>query len=256
MTKDKIYFASDFHLGVDAAHSSAEREKLIISWLDKIKEDASELYLVGDIFDFWFGYSTVIPKGYIRFFGKLAELRDEGLPIYFFTGNHDMWMFSYFPEELGIPIYRNNIEIERNGKKFLIGHGDGLGPGDYGYKFIKKVFANKINQFLFKWFHPDLGIRIAEFWSGKSRESVKNQTFLGPNEEWLIQYCNKKIETESFDYLIFGHRHLPIDFKLKNDSSRYINLGDWLHHYSYAVFDGEDLTVQFYQNEKNKLYGI
>ena len=137
----KVYFASDFHLGIDGRLTSGEREKQIVRWLEYIREDAAAIYLVGDVFDFWFEYTTVVPKGYVRLLGKLAELRDQGIPIYFFTGNHDMWIFRYFEEEMGIPTYRKPIRREIMGKQFLIGHGDGLGPGDYGYKRIKKVFA-------------------------------------------------------------------------------------------------------------------
>jgi len=153
----KVYFASDFHLGIDARLSSREREKQLVRWLEQIRKDAYSIYLVGDVFDFWFEYKTVVPKGYVRLLGKLAELRDEGIPIYFFTGNHDMWMFSYFEEELGIPIYREPIVREIMGKTFFIGHGDGLGPGDHGYKFIKRVFANPVCQWLFERLHPKIG---------------------------------------------------------------------------------------------------
>ncbi len=244
-----IYFASDFHLGVDAGSTSSEREKLIVQWLEEIRHDASEIFLVGDIFDFWFEYRTVIPKGFTRLIGKLGELRDQGIPITFFTGNHDMWMFDYFQEELGIPILRHPIERVFNGKKFFIGHGDGLGPGDHGYKFIKKVFANRLCQIAFSWIHPSIGISIAQFWSRKSRDSNREATtFLGPQKEWLVQYCERKLKTESYDYFIFGHRHLPIDFTLSNESSRYINLGEWMNYNSYAKFDGQSLQLAFYHN--------
>lgn len=250
-----IYFASDFHLGVDARLSSDEREKLIVEWLESIRHDASEIYLVGDLFDFWFEYRTVIPKGYVRLIGKLAELRDAGIPIFFFTGNHDMWMFRYFEEELDIPIFRQPIEREIDGKKFLIGHGDGLGPGDHGYKFIKKVFANKLCQRAFSLLHPSLGIGLANYWSGKSRDSNRESSeFLGPEKEWLVQYCERKIESTPYDYFIFGHRHLPIDYTLSNGQSRYINLGEWLVNQSYARFDGKTLELLFYKNPDGKKF--
>lgn len=253
----KVYFASDFHLGVDARLSSREREQQIVRWLEQIRKDAEAIYLVGDVFDFWFEYRTVVPKGCLRLLGKLAELRDAGIPIYFFTGNHDMWMFRYFEEELGIPIYRQPIEREIMGKSFLIGHGDGLGPGDYGYKFIKKVFANPFCQWLFERLHPNFGIRLANFWSGKSRGAAKSDIgrFLGEENEWLIAYCNRKLEHKHRDYFIFGHRHLPIDHALKNGKSRYINLGDWLHYSSYAVFDGSKLEIKFFENDNGKIFG-
>ena len=251
----KIYFASDFHLGVNAKYTSAERERQIVRWLDQIKEDAEEIYLVGDVFDFWFEYSYVVPKGYIRLFGKLAELRDLGIPIYFFIGNHDMWMFNYFEDEFGIPIYREPIVKTIKGKTFFIGHGDGLGPGDHGYKFIKKVFANPICQWLFARIHPNFGIGLANFWSGRSRDSNGDEsTFLGEDKEWLLIYANKKLDTVAADFFVFGHRHLPIDYTLKNKTSRYINLGEWMNFNSYAVFDGNDLAIQFFENEEGTVY--
>ena len=239
----KIYFASDFHL---KTHTT-EREKRIVHWLDTIKADAEAVYLVGDVFDFWFEYQTVVPKGYVRFLGKLAELRDSGIPIYFFTGNHDMWMFRYFEEELGIPIYRKPVVREYYGKRFLIGHGDGLGPGDHRYKFLKKVFANPFLQWCFARIHPNLGIGIANFWSGRSRKlHPPKADYLGDDKEWLVIYANKKLDTTFYDYFIFGHRHLPLDVSLKNNKSRYINLGDWIRYNTYAVFDGQQLKLEYY----------
>ena len=247
MTKKKTYFASDFHLGTDAKFTSRERELQLIRWLDQIKHDAEAIYLVGDVFDFWFEYNTVVPKGYIRLLGKLAELRDAGLPIYYFIGNHDMWMFKYFEEELDIPTYREPIIREIQGRTFFIGHGDGLGPGDHGYKMIKKIFANPVSQWLFARLHPNFGIKLANFWSGKSREANKHENqFLGEDKEWLIAYCNRKLETLDIDYFVFGHRHLPIEYALKNGKTKYVNLGDWLNFYSYAVFDGEELKLEYF----------
>lgn len=255
MQGKKIYFASDFHLGIDAKLTSQEREKKIVRWLDFIQHDAHEIYLVGDVFDFWFEYRSVVPKGYVRLFGKLAELRDKGISIFFFIGNHDMWMFRYFETEFDIPIIREPIVKEWNGKKFFIGHGDGLGPGDYGYKFIKKVFANKICQFLFEWIHPNLGVGLANFWSQKSRAvSPADLKFLGEENEWLLQFCFEKNKTLDVDYFIFGHRHLPIDYTLKNGTSRYINIGEWMHACSYAVFDGDDVKIHFFENEKGEVF--
>jgi len=253
----KVYFASDFHLGVDARLSSAERERQLVRWLEQIRSDAAAIYLVGDVFDFWFEYRTVVPKGYVRLLGKLAELRDAAIPIYYFTGNHDMWMFRYFEEELGIPTYRSPIRREIMGKQFMIGHGDGLGPGDRGYKILKRVFSNQACQWLFERLHPNFGIGMANYWSNKSRAADKPElaTFLGEEKEWLIAYANRKIEQEAIDYFIFGHRHLPIDHTLKDGKSRYINLGEWMHFNSYAVFDGETVTLEFFENEKGQVFG-
>jgi UDP-2,3-diacylglucosamine hydrolase len=253
----KVYFASDFHLGVDARLSSAERERQLVRWLDQIRTDAAAIYLVGDVFDFWFEYRTVVPKGYVRLLGKLAELRDAGIPIYFFIGNHDMWMFRYFEEELDIPTYRAPIRREIMGKQFMIGHGDGLGPGDRGYKLLKRVFANRACQWLFERLHPNFGIGMANYWSNKSRSADKPElsTYLGEENEWLIAYANRKLEQEPIDYFIFGHRHLPIDHTLKDGKSRYINLGEWMHYNSYAVFDGETVTLEFFENENGQVFG-
>ncbi len=252
----KVYFASDFHLGVDARHSSAERERQIIRWLDHIQQDAATLYLVGDLFDFWFEYRKVIPKGYVRLLGKLAELVDGGLPVYLFTGNHDMWIFSYFEDELGIPTYREPITAEWYGKRFFIGHGDGLGPGDHGYKMIKKIFANSVCQRLFAAIPSSFGIGLAEFWSQRSRSTNPSPPdFLGPDKEWLIQFCEEYLTRAYADFFVFGHRHLPIDYPLSNNKSRYINLGEWLNYNSYAVFDGEELSVRFFENDKGILFG-
>lgn len=252
----KTYFASDFHLGIDVKYSSQEREKQIVRWLRQIKEDAAALYLVGDIFDFWFEYKKVVPKGYVRLFGALADLRDHGIPIYYFTGNHDMWMFKYMEEEFDIPIYRKPIKTEIQGKTFFIGHGDGLGPKDHGYKFLKKVFDNRICQFLFGLIHPNWGIGLANFWSGTSRDSKKNKdstTFLGEDQEWLLMYANRKVKEVPADYFVFGHRHLPINYTLKNGKSRYINLGDWMNYNSYGVFDGIEFKICFFENEEGEV---
>ena len=251
------YFASDFHLGVDARLSSAERERQLVRWLDHIRPDAEAIYLVGDLFDFWFEYATVVPKGYTRLLGKLAELRDAGIPIYFFTGNHDMWMFRYFEDELGIPIYRQPIVREIAGNTCFIGHGDGLGPGDYGYKFIKKVFANPLCQWLFARLHPNFGVRLAQFFSGSSRASNPSpEVFLGESQEWLAVYARETLAQQpEIDYFIFGHRHLPIDYLLPNGRSRYLNLGEWLHQNSYVIIDEQGARHAFFEKEAGQVFG-
>lgn len=240
----KIYFASDFHLGVPTYEKSLEREHKIVKWLDSIKADAEELYLLGDVFDFWFEYRTVVPRGYVRLLGKLAELSDSGIKIHYFIGNHDMWTFDYLEKELNVIIYRAPIEISYNGKAFYIGHGDGLGPGDHGYKFIKKVFASKVCQWLFARLHPNFGIGIANYFSKKSRiaTGTTDEKFLGEEKEWLVIYSKEILAKKHFDYLIFGHRHLPLDIKI--DSSRYINLGDWIQYFTYGVFDGAEFELK------------
>lgn len=235
----KTYFASDFHLGVPSFEESRKRENRIISWLDSIQEDADCIYLVGDIFDFWFEYKRAIPKGYTRFFGKIAELTDNGIKVVFFTGNHDMWMFDYLEKELGVSIERDKIEVEINNKQFLIAHGDGLGPGDRGYKFIKAIFSSKICQWMFARLHPNFGIGLANFFSRKSRKhSVNDNQFLGEDKEWIITYSKEKLAQKHYDYFVYGHRHHPIVVNL-SERSQYINLGEWISQNNYAVFDGE-----------------
>ena len=240
-----IYFASDFHLGVPNKEKSREREHLLVQWLDSISKDAAEVYLVGDLFDFWYEYKTVIPKGFVRFQAKLAQLCDMGIQVHIFTGNHDMWMFNYFEEELGVKMHRGSITREWNGKKFMIGHGDGLGPGDNGYKFIKRVFSNPISIWMFKWIHPDIGVGLANFWSGRSRDAnlASDEVYKGDENEWLLQYCKSVLETEHFDYFIFGHRHLVLD-RVLSYNSRYINLGHWFKEPHFAVWDGTEMIVK------------
>ena len=251
----KIYFASDLHLGTPDAKSSAAREKLFVLWLDEIKVDATEIFIIGDIFDFWHEYKTVIPKGFVRLQGKIAELGDAGIPVHIFTGNHDLWMFGYFEQELGAKVYTQPTQREFNGKKFFVGHGDGLGPGDHGYKFIKKVFSNPVCQFLFRWLHPDIGARLARYFSYESRfgnEGKKKaaEEYTNEEKEWLVQFCRETLNKEQFDFFVFGHRHLPLDIRL-NETSRYINTGDWLDYYSYAVFDGEKMELKYFRRTQD-----
>lgn len=243
-TRDKIYFASDFHLGAFPIQESEKREKIIVKWLDSIKKDAKELYLVGDIFDFWFEYKTVVPKGYIRFLGKLAELADLGVQITLFKGNHDMWMFGYLKKELSAHIISNELEVEYAGKRFYIHHGDGLGSGDKKYKVLKKIFRNPVCQWLFARLHPNLGIAIATRWSKHSRLANNvHEEFLGEENEWLIQYAKNMLKGRKIDYFIFGHRHLPYQLQLSS-TSEIINLGEWINHQTYAVWDGEKLSLE------------
>lgn len=245
--RNKIYFASDFHLGVPDYKKSREREGRIVRWLDEIKTDAAEIFLVGDVFDFWFEYKNAIPKGFVRLQGKIAEITDSGIPVHWFTGNHDMWIFDYIPSELGVKLYRKPISREFHGKKFFIGHGDGLGPGDHGYKLIKSVFANRLTQWLFARLHPNLGIAVAKYWSGRSRAAsrTKDEEFLG-DKEFLVQYCKEVLKKEHYDYFIFGHRHLPLEIKL-SEKSTYVNLGEWVNQSSYAVLDNGNLSLKYYQ---------
>ena len=245
----KIYFASDNHLGAPTSEASKPREKKFIAWLDNIKQDAAAIFLLGDLFDFWFEYKTVVPKGFTRTLGKLAEITDSGIPIYYFVGNHDLWMNGYFEDELNIPVYHKPEEFIFNNKTFFIGHGDGLGPFDKGYKRMKKVFTNPIFKWLFRWAHPDIGMQIGQYLSVKNKliSGDDDATFLGEDNEWLVLYSKEKLKVQHRDYFIFGHRHLPLDIEL-NKKSKYINLGDWITYYTYAVFDGENLQLKEFKN--------
>lgn len=254
----KIYFLSDFHLGAPDPQKSLEREKIIVSFLEKIREDAAVIFIVGDMFDFWYEYKRVVPKGFTRILGKLAEISDSGIQLHFFVGNHDMWMNDYFIRELNMPTYFEPKEFNFNGKDFLIGHGDGLGPGDHGYKAMKKVFRNPFCQWAFGILPPYFGMGLANYFSRKSREATgkHEEVFMGEENEWLITYCKEELKKKNYDYLVFGHRHLPIDFKF-NNGSRYINLGDWIRYFTFATFDGEQLKLEsIYPSNEEKINRI
>ncbi len=241
----KIYFASDVHLGAPNYKESLKREKHFVSWLNEIQKDAQTLIILGDLFDFWFEYKTAVPKGFVRVLGKLAELSDQGVEIMLFTGNHDMWIFDYLPEEIGAQLYRKPIIREINGKSFFIGHGDGLGPGDHGYKFIKKVFSNRFLQWCFARLHPNFGIGLANYFSRSSRAKTggEDSVYLGEENEWLAIYSKEILEKQDIDYFIFGHRHLPLEIKL-SEKSTYFNLGDWIQYFTFGEFDGSDFHLR------------
>ena len=241
----KVYFSSDNHLGAPTFEESKPREQKFVAWLDAVKEDAAAIFLLGDLFDFWFEYKTVVPKGFVRTLGKLAEISDSGIPIYFFVGNHDLWMKDYFKTELNITVFHKPQEFTFNTKTLLIGHGDGLGPNDKGYKRMKKVFTSPFFQWCFKWIHPDIGVRLAQYLSVKNKliSGDDDVVFLGENEEWLVQYCKRKQADKHYDYFVFGHRHLPMTIDIASNS-QYINLGDWIGYYTYGDFDGETLELK------------
>ncbi|MDA0973263.1 MAG: UDP-2,3-diacylglucosamine diphosphatase [Bacteroidetes bacterium] len=243
----KIYFASDLHLGVPDYESSLVREKKFVLWLDTVKGDAEEIHLVGDVFDFWFEYKRVVPRGFVRLLGKIAELSDSGIKIFWYLGNHDMWIFDYIPKELGVTMLDGEVSREFNGKRFHIAHGDGLGPGDNGYKFLKKVFRSRLCQWLFARLHPNFGIGLADTFSRRSREIEvdKDAVFLGEEKEWLLIHSKEVLKNQEVDYFIYGHRHYPLDLEI-GEGTRCINLGDWITHFTYAVFDGVNLELKSY----------
>lgn len=243
----KVYFASDQHFGIPNATESRKREDRFIRWMDEIKADAQIIFLMGDLFDFWHEWKYVVPKGYIRVLGKIAELKDSGIGIYFFVGNHDLWMKNYFQEELGIPVFFEKQYFEINNRQFLLAHGDGLGPGDKGYKRMKKVFTNPLAQWAFRWLHPDIAMRIANYMSQKNKmiSGDEDKQFLGEDKEFLILYSKEKLKTEKINYFVYGHRHLPMVLDLSPDS-KYVNLGDWISYFTYGVFDGNSFGLKTY----------
>ena len=245
----RIYFASDQHFGIPSHKESLLREKKFIKWLDTVSVDAEAIFLLGDLFDFWFEYKKVVPKGFVRVMGKLGEIKDRGIDIFFFVGNHDLWMTDYFEKELNIPVYHHSKEYVFNKKRFLIGHGDGLGPGDKGYKRMKKVFTHPISKWFFRWLHPDIGVQFGQYLSTKNKliSGAEDVNFLGEENEWLAQYAKRKLETKHFDYFLFGHRHLPMEISI-SENSTYINTGDWISHFTYAVFDGEKLELKKFES--------
>ncbi|MDI1355701.1 MAG: UDP-2,3-diacylglucosamine diphosphatase [bacterium] len=245
LDKKNIYFASDFHLGVPSPESSLKREKLICKWLDQVKHDAAAIYLVGDIFDFWFEHRYTVPKGNVRLLGKIAEITDAGIPVSFFVGNHDLWMKDYFEKELHVTIHHEPITRTFGNKVFYIGHGDGLGPGDNWYKLLRSIFVCKPCQWLFSRLHPNLSFYIAKKSSKRSRiiTGDSDEDFLGKENEWLYIFSKEYLLTHKVDYFVFGHRHLPLDLDIEG-KARYINLGEWINYSSYAVFDGNDLQLK------------
>lgn len=246
--KKNIYFTSDNHLGAPDNTSSLVRERLFVKWLGEIKPKAKALFILGDLFDVWFEYKTVVPKGFVRVLGKLAELSDEGIEIHYFVGNHDMWMIDYLEKEIGAKVYFNPQVIELGDKLFFIGHGDGLGPKDKGYKRMKKLFRSPFFQWLYRWIHPDIGIRFARYLSLKNKmiSGPEDLNYDGPDREWLTQYSKRKLEEKHYDYFVFGHRHLPLEISL-NEKSTYINLGDWISHFTYGIFDGRTLSLKHWK---------
>jgi len=257
-TGKKVYFASDVHLGAPALNNNLQREKLFVKWLNQVKDDAKAIYLMGDIFDFWFEYKRAVPRGFTRVLGKLAEICDSGIEVHFFTGNHDIWVFDYLPNEIGVIVHRDVVRTEIEGKKFFLAHGDGLGPYDKGYKILKKIFTNKFLQWCFARLHPNFSIGLALNWSSHSRLSdgkVEADQFRGTDNEWLVLFAKDILKNEDFDYFVFGHRHWPCNIEL-NEKSRYINTGDWISHFTYAVFDGEKMELMNFEKPKTSTKAI
>lgn len=242
----RIYFCSDNHLGSPNRNLSLEREKIFITWLDQIKTDAQAIFFLGDLFDFWFEYKKVVPKGFTRLFGKLAELSDSGVDLFFFVGNHDCWIGNYFENELGINVFHKKVDLNIDNYNILIGHGDGLGPGDNKYKFLKLLFRNPILKKLFSFIHPDIGISLGSFLSQKNKILSGNEkVFESEDKEMLFSYCKDVLKTKYYHFFIFGHRHIPLELDLGNNS-KYFNTGDWITHFSYLVYDGNSFNLNYF----------
>ncbi|MDA7777719.1 UDP-2,3-diacylglucosamine diphosphatase [Flavobacteriaceae bacterium] len=241
----KIYFASDQHFGAPTPEASKKREAIFLNWLDEIEKDASVLFLLGDLFDFWFEYKEVVPKGFVRVLGKLAHFVDSGIEVHYFVGNHDLWMRNYFQTELGIPVYHKPKDFTLENTSFFIGHGDGLGPNDKGYKRMKKLFTNPLAKWLYRLLHPDIGMRLGHYFSVKNKliSGAEDVVFLGENKEWLAKYAQRKLKQKHRDFFLFGHRHIPMEIEL-NPKSNYINLGDWITHFTYGIFDGKNFELK------------
>jgi UDP-2,3-diacylglucosamine hydrolase len=251
LDRKKTYFISDAHLGVDGDYSSKERENMLVDWLEEVSQDASAIYFLGDIFDHWFEYKHVIPRGFTSFIAKLVELRKKDIPLYYFTGNHDMWMFSFFEKDLGIPVLRKPLLMELEGKKIYLAHGHGLSSAPLGDRLMKSLFDNSFLQWCFARLHPNLALSIMRFFSRRSRtaNAYKDEVFEA-RKEYMIDYSESLLHQHSdLDYVIMGHRHLTIDYTLSNGKTRYINLGDWVKYFSYAVLSAGELKIEFYRNE-------
>ncbi|MBN2664630.1 MAG: UDP-2,3-diacylglucosamine diphosphatase [Bacteroidales bacterium] len=241
-----IYFLSDLHIGLPNFEKNIPREKKIVKFLSQIQKNATEIYFLGDVFEFWYEWKYVIPKHFSRFFGKLSELSDAGIKLHYFTGNHDIWAFGYFKTEFGMEIYPKPHEITLGDKKIYLAHGDGLGPGDKMYKILKKFFTNKFFQWCFSnLLHPNLAYKIALQISYHRNACNKNPEFKA-EKEWLIQYAYNMELTQHFDYYIFGHRHIPIDYKINTNAS-VIMLGDWIKNFTYAVWENNTISLKKYE---------
>ncbi len=251
-----IYFLSDAHLGSRALRHTRQQERRLVRFLDDIKEKAEAVYLLGDMFDFWFEYRMVVPRGFTRFLGKLSELTDSGVEVHYFAGNHDLWTWDYLVEECGVILHREPMTLSLADKTFYIGHGDGLGDPDPRFRFIRSIFHSPLCQWLFRWLHPDLGMRFGLNWAKHSRLAHGeggDPPYLGEDKEHLVLYAKDYLRSHpDVNYFIFGHRHIELDLML-SDQCRMVILGDWISQYTYAVFDGEHLYMENYVEGETKV---
>ena len=250
------YFASDMHLGSGSAAESRARELALVEWLDRVAPTADGIYLVGDVFDFWYEFKLVVPKGYTRFLGKISELTDMGVEVHFFIGNHDIWCGDYLEKECGVIIHRKPMTCEIYGKEFYLAHGDGLGDRDWKFKALRAMFHSKTLQRLFSMLHPRWSIDFGMEWAKHSRlkrKDGKEPEYMGEHEEPLVLYTKDYLKTHpNINFFIYGHRHIMLDLMLSH-SSRIMILGDWIHEFSYAVFDGESMFLEQYIEGESQL---
>ena len=255
--RNTVYYASDLHLGMYPMEKSRLRERYVVDWLEQIRHDAKEIWLIGDVFDYWYEYNKVVPRGFVRFLGKLASLADEGVEIHLFPGNHDVWIFDYLPEEIGVSIHKGNLIKTWNDKKFMLGHGDGLLKSDRGYRLLQRMFRSRFLQWFYTRIHPNGSISFAHWWSKKSRtKKGAFVPFLGVDKEHQVIYARKTLEVQAdINYFIFGHRHVPFQIQLSS-SSQVVCLGDWIVNFSYAVFDGEELQLKKFFPDQGSIITI
>lgn len=245
----QLFFASDFHLGLGSRSESLAREMRVVEWLREIAPKAGAIFLMGDLFDYWYEFRKVVPAGFVRFLGTIAQITDQGIPVYFFPGNHDLWAFRYLEEEVGMHIIRQGIFTHLYGVPFYLGHGDGLGVAEKRYRLMKACFSNPTLQWLFSKIHPDWNLALGQTWSKHSRLAKGVYTpFLGREKEFQITFAEKSLQSQYSRFFVMGHRHLPMDVHLANDS-RLIGLGEWIHACTYAIFDGQEMTLHSYRNE-------
>ncbi|WP_294176296.1 UDP-2,3-diacylglucosamine diphosphatase [uncultured Coprobacter sp.] len=244
----KIYFLSDLHLGARTLKNPLENERRVVRWFDSVKEDASAIYLMGDILDYWYEYKTVVPRGFTRFFGKVAELTDKGIDVHWFIGNHDIWIFDYLPGELGVKVHYAPEIVDLNGKTFYLAHGDGLGDTPLTFRFIRSVFHNRLCQMLYSAIHPRWTVAFAHKWSSHSRQNGNCKDYCGEDNEYLVRYAKEYLEKSSvhIDFFVFGHRHIMLDLMIRRDS-RVIILGDWINYFSYAVLEGDQMRLEQFE---------
>lgn len=276
----KIYFLSDAHLGSWGIDHARMQERRLVRFLDTIKHNAKAIYLLGDMFDFWYEWRYAVPKGYTRFLGKISELTDLGIEVHYFCGNHDIWMYGYLEEECGVILHHEPATLEIYNKVFYLAHGDGLGDPDRQFRIIRNIFHNRLCQRLFSMLHPRLSMWFGLSWAKHSRQKRERKQYdmkagaegtlfngdialhynssgeleyLGEDREHLVIYTKEYMATHpDVDYFIYGHRHIELDLMLAA-RKRLLILGDWITQFTYAVFDGEHLLLQEYEEGETVL---